>query len=81
MEKLESGYTREQLKEFSREAFRAKKAIRKTPDGSWETYVVTATEPPRFDETTATQETTSDVQKKEKKGFWRRLLSGKQRNS
>jgi hypothetical protein len=68
MEKLEKGYTREQLKEFSREAFREKKAIRKTPDGSWETYVVTATEPPHFDEASEAAEAPK------KKGFWRRLF-------
>jgi hypothetical protein len=69
MEKLEKGYTQEELKAFSREAFRGNRRIRKSEDGGWETYVVTVTEPPHFEDTPVQP---SEAPKK--KGFWRRLF-------
>jgi hypothetical protein len=67
MEKLESGYTKEELKEFSRMAFKLNKMIRKTPEGGWEmTDSLIRNNVETVVETVV--ETTQP-----KKGFWKRV--------
>ena len=70
-EKLEKGYTDEQLKAFLLQAFREKRCIRRTADGHWEKFPPPLHEPPQ---TVESAHPASQKSPETPRSRWQRLL-------